>query len=211
MVRAELAYNPYLLETEVRFNNMSPRINSLVEKYKNEKLQTWISKVPSVFYDEMNGYYFELDFSGTNLDFEELKKSFMQAGVGKDLVQLFHKGDLAERREKLHEIEELLKWLEETPNRKFDFETFRNEHRDIFDNIFNGFHFFSSVNGYKLSGLQYPDLFLASAFQYMMTYMTNYSINSDNYADIVPTSHFIRKSYVITILIFIPDILNYTH
>lgn len=133
MVRAELVYNPYLLETEVRFNDMPPRINSLVEKYKNEKLQTWVSKVPSVFYDEMNGYYFELDFSGTDLDFEELKRSFAQAGVGKDLVPLFHKGDLGERSEKLHEIKELLKWLEGTPNRKFDFETFRSEHRDLFD------------------------------------------------------------------------------
>ena len=62
MVRAELIYNPYLLETEVRFNGNPPRINSLVEKYKGEKLQTWISEIPSIFYDEMNGYDFELEF-----------------------------------------------------------------------------------------------------------------------------------------------------
>ena len=40
MVRAELVYNPYLLETEVLFDGKPPRINSLVEKYQGEKLQT---------------------------------------------------------------------------------------------------------------------------------------------------------------------------
>ena len=48
MVQAELIYNPYLLETEVRFNGQLPRINSLVEKYQGEKLQTWISEIPSI-------------------------------------------------------------------------------------------------------------------------------------------------------------------
>ena len=85
MVRAELIYNPYLLETEVRFNGNPPRINSLVEKYQDKKLQTWVNEIPSIFYDEMNGYDFELDFSGTELDFEELRRSFIQAGVGKIL------------------------------------------------------------------------------------------------------------------------------
>ena len=98
MVKAELIYNPYLLQTEVRFNGNPPRINSLVEKYQNEKLQTWVGKVPSIFYDEMNGYDFELDFSGTELDFEEVKKSFLNAGVKHDRVQIFHKGELDSRK-----------------------------------------------------------------------------------------------------------------
>ena len=136
MVKAELVYNPYLLETEVLFDGNPPRINSLVEKYKGEKLQTWIAKVPSVFYDEMNGYYFELDFSGTELDFEELKKSFAQAGVGKDLVSLFHKGELTDRRQKLLSVEDLLKWLENNPNRKFDFNEFHDTHRDLFNEMY---------------------------------------------------------------------------
>lgn len=77
MVKAELSYNPYLLETKIKFNNQMPRINSLVEKYQDKSLQNWISIIPQVFYDEMNGYDFELDFSGTRLDFEELRRSLM--------------------------------------------------------------------------------------------------------------------------------------
>ena len=66
MINAELSYNPYLMETKIRFNGQPPRINSLVEKYQNMSLQSWISRIPKIFYDEMNGYYFELDFSGTS-------------------------------------------------------------------------------------------------------------------------------------------------
>ena len=137
MVQAELIYNPYLLETEVRFNGKPPRINSLVEKYQGEKLQTWVNDIPSIFYDEMNGYDFELDFSGTDLDFEELKKSFARAGVGKDLVQLFHKGELKSRHEKSVAIDNLLKWIAENPNRKFDTKAFREKNKDLFESAYS--------------------------------------------------------------------------
>ena len=32
MVNAELQHNPYLLETEVKFNGQEPKINSQIEK-----------------------------------------------------------------------------------------------------------------------------------------------------------------------------------
>ena len=150
MVRAELIYNPYLLETEVRFNGNPPRINSLVEKYQKEKLQTWIHDIPSIFYDEMNGYDFELDFSGTELDFEELKRSFIQAGVGKDLVQLFHKGSLGSRKEKASAIDAFLQWLDETPNRKFAATEFRSRNRDLFESAYSFVVIGGSINSDRL-------------------------------------------------------------
>ena len=73
MVKAELSYNPYLLETKITFNGQEPRINSLVEKYQQETLQNWVRRIPSIFYDEMNGYDFELEFSGTKLEYEDLE------------------------------------------------------------------------------------------------------------------------------------------
>ena len=150
MVRAELIYNPYLLETDVRFNGNPPRINSLVEKYQGEKLQTWVNNIPSIFYDEMNGYDFELDFSGTELDFEELRKSFVQAGVGKDLVQLFHKGELGSRHEKSLAIDSFLQWLDDTPNRKFDKVSFRTKYRDLFESAYSYVVIGGTVNADRL-------------------------------------------------------------
>ena len=54
MVNAELQHNPYLLDTEVKFNGQEPKINSQIEKYENKLLADWVRDVPSMFYDEMN-------------------------------------------------------------------------------------------------------------------------------------------------------------
>lgn len=133
MVKATLSYNPYLLETEVSFNGNPPRINSLVEKYRNSKLQEWISEIPAYFHDEMNGYDFELIFTGTELDFEEVNQSFLQAGVGKDSVKITQGKQLASRRDKVVEINGLLEWLDANPSRKFDWMTFRLDHQELFE------------------------------------------------------------------------------
>ena len=137
MVHAELSYNPYLLETEVLFNGEPPRINSLVEKYQGRPLQEWIAKVPSIFYNEMNGYDFELDFTGTTLDFEELKATFLQAGVGSDLVSLFHKGILGGRNEKVIAIDELLEWLKAERNRNFDADAFFEKNKELLEGAYS--------------------------------------------------------------------------
>ena len=133
MVTAEISYNPYLLQTDIKFNGNPPRINSLVEKYEEGMLQSWIKKLPSIFHDEMNGYDFELIFSGTNLDFHELKIAFADAGVTDDQVHLFHKNLLGERKDKLLQLEALLKWIDENPNEYFDYLSFKEENRYLLD------------------------------------------------------------------------------
>ena len=133
MVKAELSYNPYLQETQIRFNGQSPRINSHVEKYLDKKLQTWIHKLPYIFRDEMNGYDFEFEFTGTRLDYEELKKSFSNAGVSDAQVHIFHKNELDERDVKLEKIDQLLNWLDETSNRRYSIKTVRSENYDLLD------------------------------------------------------------------------------
>lgn len=137
MVKAELSYNPYLLETEIKFNGQSPRINSLVEKYQTGTLQDWIEELPRIFHDEMNGYDFELEFSGTARDFDELKRSFMQMGVSDDDVRLFHKSELEDRDSKRKRIKDLLKWLEDNPNRNFDNNLFRKNNEMLFDGAYS--------------------------------------------------------------------------
>lgn len=153
MVKAELEYNPYLLETKIKFNGQSPRINSLVEKYETGALRNWINKVPKVFYDEMNGYDFELEFSGTERDFDELKKSFMENGVSEEQVHIFHKNILAGRKEKTQKIDELQKWLSENKNTHFDYDGFRAENRDLLE----GQYPFIVINGYGLDVSAFDD------------------------------------------------------
>lgn len=137
MIKAELIYNPYLLETDIRFNGQSPRINSLVEKYQDGRLQDWIKELPEIFHDEMNGYDFELEFSGTPRDFAELQKAFNQAGVTENQVKLFHKNELEERDTKRERIKALLNWLENNPNRNFDYGQFRIDNEILFDGAYS--------------------------------------------------------------------------
>ena len=133
MINAELSYNPYLMETNIRFNGQPPRINSLVEKYQNMSLQSWISRIPKIFYDEMNGYYFELDFTGTELDYEVLCNTFKKTGITNEIVPIVHKQCLEDRITKQNEMEKLLGWLEANPNNRFDYDAFRAENSELFD------------------------------------------------------------------------------
>ncbi|MEQ6378644.1 hypothetical protein RZN25_17710 [Bacillaceae bacterium S4-13-56] len=149
MVKAELSYNPYLLETKVKFNGQDPKINSLVEKFQEGKLHDWITEIPAVFYNEMNGYDFDLDFSGTKADFEELEQAFVDSRVSTKPetkasgeivpaeVRIFFKNEIENSRKKSKEIDDLLTWLNTTPNRKFDNARFRFENSELFDEPFS--------------------------------------------------------------------------
>ncbi|MDR3353480.1 MAG: hypothetical protein LBO21_00415 [Synergistaceae bacterium] len=137
MVKAELSHNPYLLETSVKFNEREPKINSLVERYRAEKLQAWIAELPNIFYNEMNGYDFDLDFSGTKIDFDCLQASFDSAGVSRESVRLFHKNELESVWRKNAEISTLLDWLENNPNRKFNFADFKKTNAPLFEDEYS--------------------------------------------------------------------------
>ena len=62
VVVAEMTHNPYLLITKVKFNGEEPKINSQIEKYERQPLKDWVYRIPNIFYNEMNGYYFDFYF-----------------------------------------------------------------------------------------------------------------------------------------------------
>ena len=124
-INAELKYNPYLRSTVVRFNRKAPRINSRVEKYQESILSDWVQEMPSIFHDEMNGFDFELEFTGTEMDCDEVRVAFENEGVSEKQVRVFHKAVYEDRNKKIERIKVLFKWLEDTPNDNFDVESFR--------------------------------------------------------------------------------------
>ena len=134
MVKVEVNYNPYLKETDIKFNGQNPRINSIVEKYQHDSIQTWTSKMPMIFYDEMNGFNFELEFSGTQMDCEDVERAFRKAGVSEKQVKIFHKNELDCRKTKLKQIDDFLQWLKDNRNRKFEYDLFAEENEDFFEN-----------------------------------------------------------------------------
>lgn len=137
MIKVELSYNPYLLETKIKFNNQEPRVNSQVEKYVNGSLQAWVKQIPQIFYDEMNGYDFELEFTGTKADFAEIEKAFAEAGVSSKEVRLVHINELDNRKNKSLMIDDLLKWLEkESPELYLKYKDFKEDNYDLFDGFY---------------------------------------------------------------------------
>lgn len=133
MVTAQLYYNPYLSEIEIKFNGRDPHINSLVHKYQDHRLGDWISLLPGIFRDEMNGYYFQLEFSGTGLDYEQLQTEFRTQGVSEQAVPCVLTKELENREIKLQEIGDLLSWLESNPNRTFNYSEFKQNNPDILE------------------------------------------------------------------------------
>lgn len=170
MVRAEISYNPYLLETKVMFNNQPPKMNSRVNKFTGAKLQSWLNELPGIFRDEMNGYNFELLFSGTVADFEELKDSFRSQKVNvdpedgnqfsrktEDAVQIVLKNELEGSEVKALEVEKLNEWLESNHNRRFNAEIFMRRNAELFSDPFvvllvgNGVSEKDSIDGFEVS------------------------------------------------------------
>lgn len=137
MISAELQHNPYLLETDVKFNGQRPKINSQIEKYENQLLSDWVKNVPSIFYDEMNGYDFDLFFSGTEYDFQKLNQAFAQLGVTQEQVRLIMRNELEDAEVKSNEINEMIAWLKEERNRQFDFDIFYDANKGLFEETFS--------------------------------------------------------------------------
>lgn len=154
MINAELSYNPYLMETQVKFNGQLPRINSLIEKYQDMNLQSWINKIPRIFYDEMNGYYFELDFTGTKLDYEMLCNTFQKAGVSNKVVPIIHKECLEDRITKQKRMDDLLVWLKKQQNHRFNYDAFRAENSELFD----GGYSYVYLHGRGLDEAKFEDI-----------------------------------------------------
>ena len=137
MISVELQNNPYLLETHVRFNGQRPKINCQIEKYENQLLSDWVSNVPQIFYDEMNGYDFDLIFSGTEYDFQKLKQAFAANDVTPEQVRLIMRNELEDAEVKSDEINKMLEWLRSERNRQFDFEVFYNANKELFEETFS--------------------------------------------------------------------------
>ena len=134
MVKVNLDYNPYTMDFKAKFNGKEPHVNSLVEKYEHLPLQTWIKEIPHILYDEMNGYDFDLEFVGPDLEYDDLVASFREKNILDKDVRCSHVKTLECRKDKLQEMSNLNEWLDTNINNRLDLPTFKIENQDIFDN-----------------------------------------------------------------------------
>lgn len=136
MVKAELYYNPYKIETKVKFNGNEPRVNSLIEKYEDKRLQDWIEEIPLLFKEELSGYDFDLDFIGTDLEFDEVKAIFDKKVGSGEFVNIKHVETLMDRASKIKQITEFLQWLSTANSNYFDYQDFYSTNEDLLTSTF---------------------------------------------------------------------------
>lgn len=120
MVKVELKYNPYVLETKVYFNGQLPKINSQIEKFENKRLFVWSDRLLDILYSEMNGYDFDLDFSGTKADYEKIKYLIEKNHLNSE-IRLYFVNRLEEAAKKCRRFKEMITWLKRSSIEEFHF------------------------------------------------------------------------------------------
>lgn len=123
MVKVELNYNPYVLETKVYFNGQLPKINSQIEKFENKRLFVWSDRLLDILYSEMNGYDFDLDFSGTKADYEKIKYLIEKNHLNSE-IHLNFVNRLQEAAKKCSRFNEMIAWLKRSAIEEFHFPEF---------------------------------------------------------------------------------------
>lgn len=78
MKKVFIKYNPYKLETEVNIDGKKLAQNSKIGERvcAGTRLQEWIEELPQMLIDEYNDTEFEIDFHGTQLDYDDLTAVF---------------------------------------------------------------------------------------------------------------------------------------
>ena len=80
MAQIYVKYNPYRMETQIRVNGSPLAEDSVISKaVKGKRLQEWIGEFPQMLVDELNTPYFDVEFYGLPLDWDDFESVFREA------------------------------------------------------------------------------------------------------------------------------------
>lgn len=96
MAQLYVKYNPYRLETQIRVNGKEiERDSTLYKVVKGKRLQEWVGRFPEMIRDEFNTVNFDIEFCGTDLDWDDFEDAFQNAqsvGILKNVKLSFTEG-----------------------------------------------------------------------------------------------------------------------
>ncbi len=75
MKKISIKYNPYLITTQILIDGKEQRSNSSLQ-FEKQRLQEWADKLPDLLVTECKDKNFQIEFTGTSTDFEDLKLAF---------------------------------------------------------------------------------------------------------------------------------------
>ncbi len=79
MKKVSIKYNPYQITTVITVDGRAPRANSALNVV-GFRLQEWVENLPQILIDEYRDCNFEIDFTGTEADYNDVVASFKSLG-----------------------------------------------------------------------------------------------------------------------------------
>lgn len=87
----KIKYNPYLIQTEIQVNGKFPKDNSRLNfKEKEKRLQEWCGQLADILIEEYNDRNFNIEFTGTLADYEDLKAALYANKTKIQIAKLTH-------------------------------------------------------------------------------------------------------------------------
>lgn len=83
MKKVDISYNPYKVISNISIDGKKPIKGSSINDMERRRLQEWIESLPSVLLKEYRDTNFEISFTGTQMDYDDVVSSFEAA---KDIV-----------------------------------------------------------------------------------------------------------------------------
>ncbi len=80
MLQVDIVYNPYRIQTQITVNGINIDVcNRLYHAVRGKRLQEWIGNFPAMLTEEYHTKDISISFSGTDLDWDDLKEAFEHA------------------------------------------------------------------------------------------------------------------------------------
>lgn len=79
MKKVSIKYNPYQITTQIMVDGNAPKANSALN-VANFRLQEWIERLPQILIDEYRDSNFEIDFTGTEADYNDVISAIKSYG-----------------------------------------------------------------------------------------------------------------------------------
>ena len=122
MAEFYLKYNPYKIESTMKYNQKDIVSDSQLYAFKNERLQLWVEKLFDILFEELNTQNINVIFEGTELDFNDVDECARKIceknpnlGINLEYIPVKKNEDL------IDELKELFEDLQNGP-----FETLRD-------------------------------------------------------------------------------------
>lgn len=95
MIKVEISYNPYLVKTTISIDGKLPGNRSKLHIPLGARLQEWIEDIPAILIKECNDKV-RIEFTGTKVDFEDVKMAFKDSNIAYDIQHSNIKDDVDE-------------------------------------------------------------------------------------------------------------------